>query len=596
MKKSLKNLLPFMKPYRKKFFISIFFSIIYNLALSSQALFIGMAISELARNVKLRVETGSGGINFKYIGMIVLILSITGLVDAIGDYFSNYLLSEAVQDTTLDLRHSLYEKLNKLPISYYDSRKQGEILSRVTTDITVISEAMQQSLLHVLGAILSLLFSFGFMFFISPFFATISIVLFPICIGIFKYIVGKGQPYFKKLQDSLGKLNGYTQEYYSGHMVVQLFNQEEYVIDGFEAVNRELNKSSFKANYISSTINPILSGITHLAYILFFLVLATTVLNKPLIIGGVVVAAAMEIGSIQAFIQYVWQSSGPIGQITQLSNLLQTALASLSRVMEILDEEEDRDIEETMEFLEKEIQGNIQFQNVNFGYSRDKLLMEDMNIDVKSGDTIAVVGPTGAGKTTLINLLLRFYDINGGKITIDGVDINRLSKNQSRSVFGVVDQNPWLYSTTVEENIRFGKLSASYEEIIESAKMARIDHFIRTLPDGYKTIINEDTTNVSQGEKQLITIARALLRDPEILILDEATSSVDTRLEQLLQEAMDKAMEGRTSFIIAHRLSTIRNADLILVMDKGSIIEQGNHNELINQGGVYKELYESQFQ
>lgn len=590
MKKPIKKLYSFMKPYKKKYFSSIFFSVIYTLSRASQPLFIGMAISELARNIKNNQE-----INFEYIAFTVIVLAITGFIDTIGDYLSNYLLSEAVQDTTLDLRKEMYDKLNKLPVSFFDSRKQGEILSRLTTDVTVLSEAMQQSLLHVLTAVLSLTFSIIFMFSLSPFFTIIALIIFPICIITFKYVISKGQPYFKGLQNALGRLNGYTQEYYSGSMVVKLFGQEEEVIKGFERVNDDLNKAGFKANFISSTINPILAGITHLSYILLFLVLSLNVLNKPLVIGGIVVAGAMEIGAIQAFIQYIWQASGPIGQITQLSNLFQTAAASLTRVIEVLDEEEDKDVTETIDLKDKKIDGNIDFEHVKFGYDKDNLLMNDININVKSGDTVAVVGPTGAGKTTLINLLLRFYNLNGGDIKIDGVSIKDVSKRQSRSLFGVVDQNPWLYSTSIEENIRFGKLDASYEEVVNSAKMAGVDHFIRTLPDGYKTIINEETTNVSQGEKQLITIARALLKDPEILILDEATSSVDTRLEQLLQDAMEKAMTGRTSFIIAHRLSTIRNADLILVMNHGSIIEQGNHNSLISKGGVYKELYESQF-
>ena len=579
-----------MKPYKFKFYLSIFFSSIYTLARASQPLFIGMAISELARNVK------EGEINFNYMGTIVVVLIITGLIDALGDYLSNYLLSEAVQDTTLDLRRGLYNKLNRLPVSYFDSRQQGEILSRLTTDVTVISEAMQQSLLQVLTAVLSLVFSFIFMFYLSPFFALVALIMLPLCVLAFKRIANMGQPHFKSLQDSLGDLNGYTQEYYSGNMVVKLFNQEEDVIEGFEKVNDKLTKASFKANFLSSTINPILSSITYFFYIGLFLVLALLVLDKPLLVFGFTLAGAMEIGAIQAFIQYVWQASGPIGQITQLSNLFQTAIASLSRVMEVFDEEEDKDVKEKFQMDNITVDGNIQFKDVQFGYSPDKLLMDGIDIDIKAGDTVAIVGPTGAGKTTLINLLMRFYDLNGGQITIDGLGIDQISKKQSRSLFGIVDQNPWLYSTTIEENIRCGRLDATYQEVIEAAELARADHFIRTLPEGYKTVINEDTTNVSQGEKQLITIARALLKDPEILILDEATSSVDTRLEHLLQEAMDKAMEGRTSFIIAHRLSTIRNADLILVMQEGSIVEQGNHQDLIEQGGIYRDLYESQFQ
>ncbi len=595
MKNSLKKLFSFMKKYKFKFFASILSSVVYTLALSSQPFFIGKAVTELTKNVVESAKTGVLVINLEYIGKIILALIITGIFATIGDYLANYLLSEAVQDTTLDIRRAVYTKLNKLPVSYFDSRQQGEILSRVTTDITVVSEAMQQSLLQVLGALLTLAFSVVFMFILSPFFALIALIIFPICIGLFKYLGNKGQPHFDDLQNCLGKLNGYTQEYFSGYMVVQLFGQEEKVIQGFEEVNDELNQSGFKANFISSTINPILSGMTHLGYAALFLLLGLTVLDAPLVIAGVVVAKQMEIGAIQSFIQYVWQASGPIGQITQLSNLFQTATASLTRVIEVLDEEEEEDIISALNVNDKNKNGEVEFKNVQFGYSKDKLLMENINIDVKSGDNVAIVGPTGAGKTTIINLLMRFYDINGGKITIDGYNIDELSKKQTRSLFGVVDQAPWLYSTTIEENIKFGKLDATYEEVVETAKMAKIDHFIRTLPYGYRTLINEDTTNISQGEKQLITIARALLKDPEILILDEATSSVDTRLEQLLQKAMDKAMEGRTSFVIAHRLSTIRNADLILVMQEGSIVEQGNHDELIAQGGVYKDLYESQF-
>lgn len=595
MKKSLDRLISFTKPYRGKFFLSIFFTIIYTLARASQPLIIGMGISELARNIRDWTINGSGGINFQYIGKIIILLVITGGIDALGEYISNFILADAVQKTTLDIRGAIYKKINVLPVSYFDSRQQGEILSRVTTDVTVVSDAMQQTLLHVLSAGLSLSFSVIFMFSLSPFFALISLIMYPICFIIFKTYLVKTQANFRELQNSLGDLNGYTQEYYSGYLITKLFSQEEKVVDGFKEVNDRLTKTGFKANFISSTINPMLSYITHLFYIILFLLLSLFVLDSPLTIFGVVVAKQMEIGSIQAFIQYVWQASGPIGQITQLSNLFQTATASLGRVFNILDEEEEKYIEEVHDLSKVDIKGNIQFENIQFGYSEDKLLMDGINIDVKSGDTIAVVGPTGAGKTTLINLLMRFYDISGGKITIDGIDVKELSKRQSRSVFAIVSQSPWLYSTTIAENIRFGKLDASLEEVVNAAKTAKADHFIRTLPDGYNTVINEESSNVSQGEKQLITIARALIKDPDILILDEATSSVDTRVEHLIQNAMDLAMEGRTSFIIAHRLSTIRDADMILVMQNGSITEQGTHDELIEKAGVYKDLYESQF-
>lgn len=596
MNRKYKELLSFMKPYKFKYFIAIFSSMVCNICRAIPPFLIGLTISELARNIAQRVNTNTGGINFDYIYKIILLIVIVGIIDSIADFIANYILSQAVQDTTLDLRKEIYTKLNKLPVSYYDSRQQGEILSRVTTDVTVISEALQQSLLNVLGSTLYMIFSIGFMFHLAPFFTIIALIIIPICVIVFKKITKKSTPYFTELQNSLGDLNGYAQEYYSGHMVIQLFGQEEESIKNFSKVNENLNKKGFYANFLSSSINPILSGVIHLSYIALFLLLALTVLNKPLTILGFMVVAPMAIGEIHAFVQYIWQLAGPIGNITQLTNLLQTAIASLGRVCEVLYEENESDVLESIDISNEVVNGDIDFKNVRFGYNKDEPLMENINIDIKAGDTVAIVGPTGAGKTTLINLLMRFYDIDSGSIKIDGVDINRLSKRQSRSLFGVVSQSPWLYSASIEDNIKFGKLDANFEEVIQAATLARADHFIRTLPDGYRTIINEESTNVSQGEKQLITIARALIADPSILILDEATSSVDTRLEQLLQKAMEEAMKGRTSFIIAHRLSTIRNADLILVMNHGSIVEQGNHDELIQQGGIYKELYQSQFQ
>ncbi|WP_100065043.1 ABC transporter ATP-binding protein [Miniphocaeibacter massiliensis] len=587
---SFKRLFSYIKPYKFRFSISMFFSILYTFTRSSQPFLIGLAISQVAKDIG-----NDNPINLNYIFFIVVLLAITSILDTIGDYFSNYILSDVVQKSMRDIRNEINIKINLLPVSYFDKHKQGDLLNRITTDVDVVSNAMQQGALKILTSILILLFSIVFMFIRSPFFALIACVIFPICFLIYKFLYKKSQPLFNELQDSLGDLNAYTTEHLSAYEVIQLFGQEEIVINDFKKINKRIEVGGFKSNFMASITNPILNHIVHLAYIGLFIVIAMTILNKPLYIGGFLLASSIDVGGLQSFIQYVWQASSPIQDITQLSNVFQAAVASWKRVIDFLDEKEEifEDLPVPMNL--ESAKGNVNFNHIAFGYSENKLLMKDVSINVKSGQKIAVVGATGAGKTTLINLLMRFYDLNGGSITIDGVDMNKFTKSQSRSLFGLVLQDPWLYHDTIANNIRFGNLDATDEEIVEAAKIANVDHYINTLPQGYNTILNEESSNISQGQKQLITIARALVKNPKILILDEATSSVDTRLEVLIQKAMENAMKNRTSFVIAHRLSTIRDANLILVMSNGSIVEQGTHEELLSTNGTYKELYESQF-
>jgi ATP-binding cassette subfamily B multidrug efflux pump len=421
------------------------------------------------------------------------------------------------------------------------------------------------------------------MFYINTYMALLAMIMIPASLFISRYIVSKSQNYFNNMQNALGNMNGYVQENMTGFSVLKVYGREEETLEGFKKVNHELKKYGFKASFISGLMMPLVQLTAYLTYIVI------AVLGSFYVMGGVIV-----VGQLQAFIQYIWQISQPMGNITQLSALLQSASAASTRVFEILDESEEP-INATDIPLPEKIEGNVTFEHVSFAYTPKKPLIEDLNFSVKAGQTVAVVGPTGAGKTTLINLLMRFYDVNAGAIKIDGIDTKKMSRSDVRSLFGMVLQDAWLYEGTISDNIRFGKLDATDYEVVDAAKTANVDHFIRTMPEGYDMIINAEGDNISLGQKQLMTIARAVISDPKILILDEATSSVDTRLEALIQKAMDKVMEGRTSFVIAHRLSTIRDADLILVMDQGSIIEQGNHETLLAQGGFYANLYNSQF-
>ncbi|EOT29885.1 ABC transporter ATP-binding protein [Enterococcus saccharolyticus] len=575
---SLKRLGHYIKPYKIGFILVLFFTVAtvgFNAAMPYVT---GLPMTEIARNV-----ANGESLNFDYIWKTLIWLILVGVGYTISQLLAGLLITNVVQSAMKDLRRDIDEKINRLPVSYFDTHQQGNVLSRVTNDVDVVSGAMQQALIGMVNAVLSIIMAVIMMFYINTYMALLAIIMIPASLLISRYIVTKSQNYFNSMQNALGNMNGYVQENMTGFSVLKVYGREKETLEGFKKVNHELKRYGFKASFISGLMMPLVQLTAYLAYIVI------AVLGSFYVMGGVIV-----VGQLQAFIQYIWQISQPMGNITQLSALLQSASAASTRVFEILDEPEEP-INTTDIPLPETIEGNVTFEHVSFAYTPKKPLIEDLNFSVKAGQTVAVVGPTGAGKTTLINLLMRFYDVNAGAIKIDGIDTKKMSRSDVRSLFGMVLQDAWLYEGTIADNIRFGKLDATDYEVVDAAKTANVDHFIRTMPEGYDMVINAEGDNISLGQKQLMTIARAVISDPKILILDEATSSVDTRLEALIQKAMDKVMEGRTSFVIAHRLSTIRDADLILVMDQGSIIEQGNHETLLAKGGFYANLYNSQF-
>lgn len=575
---ALKRLANYLKPYRIGFYFVLFFTVA-TVAFNGLLPYVsGLPTSEIARNV-----SQGEAINFAYIKQTLIWILLIGLGYAISQLSAGILITNVVQSAMKDLRHDLESKVNRLPVSYFDKNQQGNILSRVTNDVDAVSGAMQQALIGIVNAILSILIAISMMFYINPVMALLAMVMIPISMIISKLIVNKSQPDFNQMQNALGEMNGYVQESMTGFSILKVYGREQAALEGFKKTNRKLQYYGFRSAFISGLMMPLVQLTAYLAYVVI------AVVGSLYVISGVIV-----LGQLQAFIQYIWQVSQPMGNITQLSGVLQSASASAKRVFEILDELEEIE-NEVDEALPEVFHGEVTFEHVDFAYSPDKPLIKDLNFTVKAGQTVAIVGPTGAGKTTLINLLMRFYDVNAGAIKIDGVDTKKMARSDVRSLFGMVLQDAWLYEGTIADNIRFGKLAATDYEVVDAAKTANVDHFIRTMPEGYEMFINSEGDNISLGQKQLMTIARAVISNPKILILDEATSSVDTRLEALIQKAMDKVMEGRTSFVIAHRLSTIRDADLILVMDKGSIIEQGNHQTLLAKGGFYADLYNSQF-
>ena len=527
---------------------------------------------------------GTGSIDFIKVRNTVILLFILYLVSCLFTFIQGILVSKISNELSYNLRKKISIKLNNLPMKYFDKYTNGDILSRITNDVDTLSQNLSQSLTQAISSVVMVVGILIMMFSISATMTFSVLLVLPITLLLIGIIVGSSQKYFTEVQDYLGDVNGIVEENFAGHNIIKLFNNEDDSIKEFNDANNLLCNSAWKSQFISGIMHPIMIFIGNLGYVIVS------------ILGGyLVIKEKIKVGDIQSFIQYVKTFTNQLSSVTQIANLLQSTVAAAERVYEFLDEEEEvKDTENPVSI--ENINSNITFSNVKFGYDEDKIIINDFSVDIKSGAKIAIVGPTGAGKTTIVKLLMRFYDINSGSIKIDGHDLREFKRDELRSLFGMVLQDTWLFNGTIKDNIAYGKKDATLEEVIKAADVAMADHFIRTLPGGYDMVINEEANNISQGQKQLLTIARVVLYDPKILILDEATSSVDTRTEVLIQEAMDKLMEGRTSFIIAHRLSTIRNADLILVMDHGDIVEIGNHDELLNKNGFYANLYNSQFE
>ncbi|HHY0138918.1 TPA: ABC transporter ATP-binding protein [Clostridioides difficile] len=583
-KKTTKRLLKYMAKQKFKILI-IFISVLISSALTVLApMVMGKAIDQLFNGIKTAVQTGTKfSVNFSTMGGIVSILLGLYLISAVFIYIQQYIMSGVAQNLVLSMRKDLSDKLNKLPLKYYDSHKKGETLSIVTNDLEKVADSLQEGLMQLITAVVTVVGSIVMMISISVPLTIVSAITLLVSLGITVVIARKSQERFSENQKALGELNSNIEEIFTGQIVVKAFSKEKDTIRNFKILNQNLYNASRKAQFSSYAISPIIRFINLIGYVIIA------------VVGGIFASTgAMTLGSIQAFIQYVNQASEPTTEISYIVNMLQAAIASAERVFTVMDEVEEIKDEESSKVISMP-KGKVQFEHVKFGYSDDFILMKDININLNAGDKIAIVGPTGAGKTTLVNLLMRFYEIQGGRITIDGVNIKDLKRGELRTMFGMVLQDTWLFNGSIKENIAYSKSDATMDEIVRAAKSVRVDHFIRTLPQGYDTILTEDASNLSQGQKQLLTIARAILSDPSVLILDEATSSVDTRTEVEIQKAMNNLMKGRTSFVIAHRLSTIRDADLILVMKEGTIIEQGSHKELIEKKGFYEELYNSQF-
>ncbi len=583
-KGTLKRLSGYLKPRKFQLLAVLFAAVLSTVFSIVSPKILGHATTTLFDGMMLKLKGVPGaGIDFSAILQILLYLGGLYLISSLFAYLQQYLMAGVAQKTVYDLRKEVNAKLSRLPLKFFDSRTHGEILSRVVNDVDNISSTLQQSLTQLITSVVTLLGVIVMMLTISPLMTLIVFITLPLSFLVTKAIAKRSQGYFVGQQKSLGELNGHVEEMYTGHKIVKAFGHEKKSVAQFHAINEKLYESGWRAQFISGIIMPLMSFISNIGYVLVS------------VVGGLLVMKnAIKIGDIQAFIQYARQFSMPITQLANITNIIQSTIASAERVFELLDEaEEEPEAEEAVEI--PMARGDVAFNNVSFGYTEAAPLIRNMNIDVRQGQTIAIVGPTGAGKTTLINLLMRFYEVNDGAITIDGVDITDLRRGELRSLFGMVLQETWLFNGTIRDNIAYGRADATEEEIVQAAKAAHADHFIRTLPDGYDTILNEEASNISQGQKQLLTIARAILADPAILILDEATSSVDTRTEVFIQKAMSELMKGRTSFVIAHRLSTIRDADLILVMNNGSVIEKGSHEQLLADDGFYAELYNSQF-
>ena len=544
---------------------------------------LGNATTEIYTGLMNKIN-GTGGIDFAKIGKIILFALGLYAVSALFSMIQSYIMAGVAQKTTYKIRNELTEKINKLPMKYFDKRTNGEVLSIISNDVDTLSTGLNQSITQIITSIFTIIGILVMMLSISWEMTLVSLLILPISAVILKKVIGKSQKYFVKQQEYLGHVNGQVEEVYGGHNIVKVFGRENEAIKEFEKDNQELYKSGWRSQFLSGLMYPLMNFVGNVGYV------AVAILG-----GYFAVKGRITVGNIQSFIQYNKQFTQPIGQVAQISSTIQSMLAAAERIFEFLEEKEEvEDVKKPL--LTDGLKGNIKFEHVHFGYDQEKTIINDFNADVKDGQKIAIVGPTGAGKTTMVKLLMRFYDVNSGAILLDGHNIKEFKRGELRKMFGMVLQDTWLFGGTIKENIKYSKPDATDSEVIEAAKAAHVHHYIKTLSKGYDAKINEESTNISAGQKQLLTIARVILANPKILILDEATSSIDTRTEQQIQSAMDNLMKGRTSFIIAHRLSTIKNADLILVMNHGDIVEQGNHEELLAKDGFYAKLYNSQFE
>ncbi len=584
--KTAKVLISRLMEYKFKIVIVIIFAILSTIFSIVGPKLLGNATTKVFEGIMSKVAGTGVGIDFAAIGNIMIWLIFLYGLSALFSYIQSYITTGISMEVTYNFRSEISKKINKLPLSYFDKTTHGDTLSRITNDIDTVSQSLTQSLTQIITSVTTVIGIAYMMFTISITMTLVTLLILPLSFIFVTNVVKISQKYFKKQQASLGKLNGHVEENYGGHTVIKAFNMEEKSVEEFNDINEELYKSAWKSQYLSSIMMPAMSFIGNLGYVAIC------------ILGGYLASAgSISVGDIQAFIQYMRSFIQPISQIANISNVLQSTVAAAERVFEFLDEEEQEEVrKDIIPFEEDSVNGDVEFRNVTFGYEKDKPIIKNFSAKIKAGQKVAIVGPTGGGKTTLVKLLMRFYDIDSGEILIDGVDITKYTREDLRKAIGMVLQDTWLYNASVLENIRYGRLQATEEEVKEASKAAHVHHFIKTQPDGYDMVLNEDSSNISSGQKQLLTIARAILADNKILILDEATSSVDTRTEILIVKAMEALMEKRTSFVIAHRLSTIKDADLILVLKEGNVIEQGNHQQLLEKEGFYYTLYNSQFE
>lgn len=581
--KTMKRLLDYASGDKLNVLIVLIFSITSTIFAIIGPKIMGNATTEIFNGLISKIRDGGQGIDFSKLLKIIFILTILYIISTVFSYAQSYIMSGVAQRISYRLRQEISQKINRLPMEYFDKNSKGDIISRVTNDVDTLSQTMNQSLMQVVTSVITVVGVFIMMLNINFMMTIAALIVMPLTMLVLSIIIKKSQVFFKQQQEYLGDINGKIEETFSGQNIVRGYNGERFEINEFDAINRKLYDTGWKSQFLSSIMMPVMNFVGNLGYVI------VSILGGYMAING-----KISVGDIQAFIQYMWMFTQPLNQLAQIMNLLQSTAAAADRIFEFLDEEEI-DLSDKLP-LEGPVQGNINFDHVRFGYNNDNIIIKDFSLDIKAGQKVAIVGPTGAGKTTIVKLLMRFYKLNSGKISIDGIDIESLDLESYRKNFAMVLQDTWLFSGTIMENLKYGRLDATDEEVYKAAKAAHVDRFIMTQKQGYDTILTEDSKNISQGQKQLLTIARAILSDPKILILDEATSSVDTRTEVLIQQAMDNLIKDRTSFIIAHRLSTIRNADLILVLNEGDIVEQGSHDELLAMNGFYSNLYRSQYE